>query len=154
MSKKNYIPISKNIINQDLSNYISKNILKGFQVKIIFDKTHPCYNQCGLFSTKKWYPYDIVGEYKGEILSIYDVNRYSPSDYFAGFSVDGLQGIGIDAQKYGNEMRFINHYKGISTKPNVKFVNYLDGIFSKIIVVCICEIDVGEELVVDYCYEP
>ena len=54
----------------------------------------------------------------------------------------------------GNEMRFINHYEGILTKPNVKFVNYLDGIFSKIMVVCICEINIGEELVVDYGYEP
>jgi SET domain-containing protein len=154
MSKKNYIPIIENIVNLDILDYTSKNILKGFQVKKIVDKTHPCYNQCGLFSTTKWYSYDIVGEYKGEILSIYDVNRSIPSDYFAGFSIDGFQGIGIDAQKYGSEMRFINHYKGISQKPNVKFVDYIDDASTRIMVVCTREINVGEELVVDYGYEP
>jgi SET domain-containing protein len=53
-----------------------------------------------------------------------------------------------------SEMRFINHYKGISNEPNVKFVNYMDGISIRIMVVCIREINVGEELVVDYGYEP
>lgn len=148
--------IDKNIIPFNISKLVNnfyKNH-KNYIIKEITDKNHPCYTQSGLFSTKKWQENEIVGEYRGEIIDIYNSKKGFHSDYFAGFNVDGLQGIGIDAQEVGNEMRFINHYKGISNEPNVKFVNYMDGIFIRIMVVCIREINVGEELVVDYGYEP
>ena len=154
MGNKNYKKIEQNMISKTILDKLLEINKKNYYVKKITDKTHPCNDQFGLFSVKRYNKYDIIGEYIGEAVDIFNLDKDFHSDYFAGFSVDGLKGIGIDAQNMGNEMRFINHYKGILTKPNVKFVNYLDGIFSKIMVVCICEINIGEELVVDYGYEP
>lgn len=41
-------------------------------------------------------------------------------------SLDREHGIGIDADKRGNEARFINDYRGITEKPNVEFKEIWD----------------------------
>ena len=67
--------INKNIISEYISSFIhdsSKYYDKGYVVKKIINKSHPCYNQCGLFTTKKWKPFEILNEYTGEIVNIYN----------------------------------------------------------------------------------
>lgn len=41
------------------------------------------------------------------------------SDY--DLSLDRELGVGVDASKMGNEARFINDYRGVSTGPNAEF---------------------------------
>lgn len=44
---------------------------------------------------------------------------HANSDY--DLSLDREMGIGIDADRKGNEARFINDYRGIAEKPNAEF---------------------------------
>ncbi|KAL2069882.1 hypothetical protein VTL71DRAFT_14561 [Oculimacula yallundae] len=42
-------------------------------------------------------------------------------------SLDRLSGLGIDADKRGNEARFINDYRGVAAKANAEFLDVWDG---------------------------
>lgn len=42
-------------------------------------------------------------------------------------SLDREMGIGIDADKRGNEARFINDYRGVAERPNAEFKEIWDG---------------------------
>ena len=71
-----------------------------------------------LFATKSFMPCDIVGEYVGDI----ECKGWTPerhSLYVACLGEDKL-GLGIDADRGGNEMRFINAYLGIGERANVE----------------------------------
>jgi hypothetical protein len=52
-------------------------------------------------------------------------DSHSNSDY--DLSLDRDHGIGIDADKGGNEARFINDYRGIAEKPNAEFKEIWDA---------------------------
>jgi hypothetical protein len=49
---------------------------------------------------------------------------HTNSDY--DLSLDREMGIGIDADRKGNEARFINDYRGIAEKPNAEFKEVWD----------------------------
>jgi hypothetical protein len=49
---------------------------------------------------------------------------HADSDY--DLSLDREMGIGIDADRKGNEARFINDYRGIAEKPNAEFKELWD----------------------------
>jgi len=59
--------------------------------------------------------------------------------------------VSVDAQRYGNELRFINSFKGISEAPNTQFHWRLkpDGM-PYLAVVCVVSIRKGEEFLLDY----
>jgi SET domain-containing protein len=56
----------------------------------------------------------------------------------------------IDAKDHGNELRFVNSNMNISLDPNVasRFC-YIDG-YPRIFFICIKDIKIGEELLIDY----
>ncbi|KAH7397891.1 SET domain-containing protein [Cadophora sp. MPI-SDFR-AT-0126] len=107
--------------------------------------THPANGQSGLFASKDLKPGTFILQYIGEIhappLSASnptDTADESPhqsppqkSDPHASsnydLSLDREMGIGIDADKRGNEARFINDYRGIAERPNAEFKEIWDA---------------------------
>ena len=55
-------------------------------------------------------------------------------------------------EHYGNEMRFVNEYRGIAPQPNVAFVPYFAQQTGELAVAVITRrlLQRGEELLVDY----
>ena len=147
-----YYIISKNVrkgeylVSNDWSNirnYKKSKSIEGVEVRVL-PKGHILEGQKGLFATKAFSQYDVIGDYTGVIR-----NKDSPdSDNRYLFNlVDDLV---IDARDYGNELRFINSNMNISDEPNVtSTVSYIDGL-PRVLYICTNDIEVGEEMVIDY----
>tara|TARA_Y100000739_G_scaffold222288_1_gene223665 strand:+ start:936 stop:1370 length:435 start_codon:yes stop_codon:yes gene_type:complete len=120
--------------------------IEGTQIKKIFDKNHPLVNQKGLFATKEWHQYDIIGEYTGKVVEL-----PNHSDYLIAFTNISYSAC-LDALDYGNEIRYINHYKNIKEIPNCKFVSTYINLKPVILVIITKHVKVNEEFLVDYCY--
>lgn len=97
--------------------------------------SHPAKGQNGLFAIKDLKPGTFILQYIGEIHStpnqislpntetqVSDPHANSNYD----LSLDREYGIGIDADKRGNEARFINDYRGVAEKPNAEFKEIWD----------------------------
>ncbi|KAE8453460.1 hypothetical protein EG329_010321 [Mollisiaceae sp. DMI_Dod_QoI] len=101
----------------------------------ITSPSHPANGQCGLFANKDLKPGTFILQYIGEIHAT-PQNSNSDADLSAtidphaesnyDLSLDRDHGIGIDADKKGNEARFINDYRGIAEKPNAEFKEVWD----------------------------
>jgi hypothetical protein len=111
---------------------IPPNNTKGpcFLVKItpIVSPSHPAVGQNGLFAAKDLKPGTFILQYLGEIHAspnsrqsenVEEVDPHASSNY--DLSLDRESGIGIDADKRGNEARFINDYRGVAERPNAEF---------------------------------
>lgn len=129
----------------------------GVKIKKIGDKTHPAYNQCGLFAAKRLKPGSHVLDYMGLVHTGEESNVLSDYDIALGrYKVDSVGEevfveIGIDAMTVGNEARMVNDYRGIGTKPNVKFDEHVvQGEYRIGIFVMDKEIKKGEELLINY----
>ncbi len=105
------------------------------------------YNHYGLFSTKEWKPYDVIGEYTGKV-----IDYYKHSDYIIALS-NISSSICVDADEMGNECRFINHYKNIADNPNCQYSMTFIHNKPTALVVVIRTISIGEEILVDYGYD-
>jgi len=86
--------------------------------------SHPACGQAGLFAAKDLKPGAFILQYLGVThaptgSSSPTIDPHATSDY--DLSLDREYGIGIDADRMGNEARFINDYRGIGTKPNAEF---------------------------------
>ena len=109
---------------------IPSNIPKGpsplVRITPITSPTHPAHGQSGLFAARDLKPGTFILQYLGEIhapaLEAPDVHANSDYD----LSLDREQGIGIDANRRGNEARFINDYRGIADRPNAEFKEVWD----------------------------
>lgn len=132
----------------DLS-YISNMNYKGMElpkktlvdgVRIVkLDENHLLNGEYGLLATKNLQRYSILGEYTGE------VNKKDSK-----YSAFLLESYGVDANECGNEMRFINDYRNIADKPNVRLERtYIDK-KPKVLVIVIEDINEGEEILLDY----
>ena len=115
----------------------------GYIVKKIEDNTHPVFENYGLFSTKNWKKYDILGEYFGELC------EYKNGDYLVGIDLEGYRGCCIDSEKTECYMKYINHYKNIG-KPNCKYVSTIIEGNPKVFLVVIKEIKENEEILANY----
>jgi hypothetical protein len=58
--------------------------------------------------------------------------------------------LSVDAQTCGNEMRFINAFQGIGEKANVKMRTAYINTVPHILILCTEDIEIGEELLLDY----
>ena len=78
---------------------------------------HPCKGERGLFATRRWRPFQVVGEYVG---------RVGPPDLEGGFvlsledDVPQSESLSLDAGTFGNEIRYVNDYRHIGHQ-NVVF---------------------------------
>lgn len=119
--------------------------IQGVQVKVLSDDHKLC-GQKGLFATQEWEQFDIVGEYVGRIIDNYTSNAYVADLYRS----DNGSNLGIDALNSGNELRYINDYRGIKDKPNCKISKATIDRKPVILIVIIDKIEEGEELLMDY----
>lgn len=92
-------------------------------VKITFvsDAVHPAKGQYGLCAAEHLPPDSFILPYLGFVHDQTESDETSDYD----LSLDRDLGIGVDASKMGNEARFINDYRGISTGPNAEFRDIL-----------------------------
>ena len=103
--------------------------------------------QQGLFATKKFERFDIVGEYTGQIVPCTVGGHYCACLEDKPNLDDCMS---VNAQTHGNEMRFINAFQGIGSRPNVKMRTAYINTMPHVIIVCTEDIEVGEELLLDY----
>lgn len=132
----------------------------GVKIKIVTEKSHPACGQRGLFAAKKLKPGSHVLDYMGFVHTDKESNSNSDYDIALGryeLEADGSSDtkkyveIAIDAMSVGNEARMVNDYRGIATKPNVKFDEHLvQGEYRIGIFVMDREIKKGEELLISY----
>lgn len=87
----------------------------------IASTSHPAHGQYGLFATQHLPPDSFVLSYLGYVHDQTDLDEASDYD----LSLDRDLGLGVDASRMGNEARFINDYRGISTGPNAEFRDVL-----------------------------
>ncbi|KAI8938978.1 hypothetical protein NX059_004822 [Plenodomus lindquistii] len=83
----------------------------------VSDTAHPAHGQHALFASQHLPPDSFILPYIGYVHDQTDLDDLSDYD----LSLDRELGIGIDASKMGNEARFINDYRGVSTQPNAEF---------------------------------
>lgn len=96
----------------------------NIRITPIYDSAHPAYGQSGLHTTRAHLPDTFICLYLGlvhntAIISSAADNAGPKSDY--DLSLDRDLGLAIDADKMGNEARFINDYRGIADRPNAEF---------------------------------
>ena len=123
---------------------VTRSSIHGVVIRTLMPP-HFLSGQTGLFAAERFEPFDIVGEYCGEIVTlkggIYKASLHQK---------DKSNPISIDAQTYGNECRSINHYDNISEAPNVIMkACYVEGL-PRLMIVCKRRIEVNEELLLDY----
>jgi hypothetical protein len=102
------------------------------RITAITSPAHPACGQSGLFASRDLKPGIFILQYLGEIhAALPSLNNNNPaldphanSDYDV--SLDREQGIAIDADRKGNEARFINDYRGIAERPNAEFKEVWD----------------------------
>ncbi len=119
---------------------------KAVLVKAITDPQHPAHGSFGLFAASNIDARSYILDYTG-ILKHFD-SESKTSDYCLHF----YGNYSIDAEKEGNEARFLNDYRGIGAHPIVQFDLYRDkegqvrmGIFS-----LKTKIKKGSEILINY----
>ncbi|KAF1979940.1 hypothetical protein BU23DRAFT_549106 [Bimuria novae-zelandiae CBS 107.79] len=89
----------------------------------ISDVSHPANGQYGLFASQNHPPGAFILPYLGYVHDRTETDESSDYD----LSLDREVGIGVDASKMGNEARFTNDYRGVSSGPNAEFRDtYID----------------------------
>ena len=127
----------------------------------ISDPAHPAHGQHGLFARRHLPAGSFVLCYLGVVHSDDDADETSDYD----LSLDAEHNVGVDAARSGNEARFVNDYRGVSSLgPNAEFrdvwVDVGRGTLEKRIAVCVLPagksgkrargIAKGEEILVSY----
>lgn len=119
--------------------------VKGVEVRKLGSDHFLC-GQYGLFATEKFFRFDVIGEYTGKIVGD-TVNGH----YVAALEDKGHDdSLGIDAEKMGNEMRFINSYLNVAFRPNVTMRTAYVDTLPHIVIVCMEDILPGDEILLDY----
>ncbi|KAI8061761.1 hypothetical protein BC940DRAFT_262307 [Gongronella butleri] len=121
---------------------------KNIKIKKITEPSHPCCGAYGLVAAQTLQPRQLILDYLGVVE--YKDGYSDTSDYVIRFGQD----LSIDAEKFGNEARFCNDFRGVASGPNVCFLNYLDERTQRIRVGIFVagskKIKKGEELLVTY----
>ena len=123
--------------------YAKLNNVEGIEVRIL-PSSHLLSGQKGVFATKKFSKYNIIGEYTG--LINFKKNIKQTNLYLFNLNNDVI----IDAKDFGNELRFINSYLNIRDSPNLSAQYSFIGGYPRVLYICIKDIEIGEELLVDY----
>ena len=132
----NWHLIPKNIASSSRRQYIH-----GVEVRKL-GKDHFLCGEHGLFATRKFSRFDIIGEYTGMVVGS-TVNGH----YVAALEDTTHEAsLGVDAQKCGNEMRFINSHLNISFSANVTMRTAYVNSYPHILLVCTQDIEPEDEL--------
>ena len=114
---------------QDIPPNTPKGPCSIVKITPITSTTHPACGQFGLFAARDLKAGTFILQYLGEIHAPpldmgTALDTHAKSDY--DLSLDRERGIGIDADRKGNEARFINDYRGIAERPNAEFKEVWD----------------------------
>jgi hypothetical protein len=87
----------------------------------INDPSHPADGQAGLFAARDLEPGTLILPYYGVIHSSLPPHSltHDKSDYDLWLNREA--GVAVDAEKAGNEARFVNDYRGVRERPNAEF---------------------------------
>ncbi|KAI1387994.1 uncharacterized protein F4822DRAFT_298912 [Hypoxylon trugodes] len=87
----------------------------------INDPSHPANGQSGLFAARQLPPGSFILPYYGMVHSSLPPHSlvHEKSDYDLWLDRDGA--LAVDAEKMGNEARFVNDYRGVKGRPNSEF---------------------------------
>jgi hypothetical protein len=89
----------------------------------IGDERHPAHGQYGLFANQNLQPGTFILPYLGYVHDHAETDETSDYD----LSLDRDYGLSVDASRIGNEARFTNDYRGVSSAPNAEFKDtYID----------------------------
>lgn len=108
---------SQSDLPQNTQIYRSGGPHPNVKITPISDQSHPAHNQHGLYTNQHLPPDSFILPYLGYVHDKTDTDEASDYD----LSLDRELGIGVDATSMGNEARFINDYRGVSTAPNAEF---------------------------------
>lgn len=103
---------------------------------------HLLAGEYGLFATKRFEPTDVLGEYVGIITE-------KSSAYCAELHYN-FSKLGVDSEREGNELRFMNDYHGIAEINNVNMQRCYIGELPRVLIVCEKVIEVGDEILTSY----
>jgi hypothetical protein len=120
--------------------------LHGVEIRDL-PRNHLLYGQQGLFATKRWFQFDVIGEYTGEVAP-----KSASGEYVACLEdKTHADSLGLNAEFVGNESRFINSYLNVEHLPNVAMKTvYIDTYPRIIIIVTKLIIEPGDEILLDY----
>ncbi len=112
--------------------------------RIPLEAEHPCRGQYGVFARMPLQPTDCLMSYGGILRARCD----SDSLYLA--SAGG--GLDIDAERCGNETRYLNHYAGIAAAPNADLRIRIEPFSGTrwIAVRLVSPVAAGDEILLDY----
>ncbi|KAI0888447.1 uncharacterized protein GGS22DRAFT_155885 [Annulohypoxylon maeteangense] len=117
--------------SSDIITEIPRGFLRGPSVLArivpITDPSHPAKGQAGLFAARQLPPGSLILPYYGVVHSSLPpyCTAYEQSDYDLWLDRDGA--LAVDAEKAGNEARFVNDYRGIAARPNSEFKECWDS---------------------------
>jgi len=120
-------------------------------IKKIKENRHPCFGQHGLFAAVPLQKGETISNYVG-LVSKVSKKLFNPSKYVISMYEENGIMLDIDAERIGNETRFLNDYHGIIEEPNVELQVDNDTLTGDIhcFAIALHEIQVGEELLMDY----
>ncbi|TGJ83524.1 hypothetical protein E0Z10_g5234 [Xylaria hypoxylon] len=116
---------SLRIRSPDLTAIIPSNFPRGpcplVRIIPISDPSHPANGQAGLFAARHLEPGALILPYYGLIHSSLPPHSltHDKSDYDLWLNKEA--GVAVDAEKAGNEARFVNDYRGVRERPNAEF---------------------------------
>jgi hypothetical protein len=117
VDKINKIDFKKSDLPHDTQIYKTNGPYSNVRVTLVMDTSHPAHGQHALCTTQHLPPDTFILPYLGYVHDQTDLDEASDYD----LSLDRDSGIGVDASNMGNEARFINDYRGVSTAPNAEF---------------------------------
>jgi hypothetical protein len=132
-------------IQKDKKNASRRYHIEGVEIRDL-GKDHALCGEKGLFATKKFEKFDVLGEYTGKIVDASVEGHYVACLEDKAFE----ESFGVDAGKCGNEMRFINSYINVAFKPNVTMRTTYVNTYPHILIVCTEDIEEGDEILLDY----
>ncbi len=115
------------------------------EVQRIRDSTHPAYPGFGIFATQDIAAGTEIGQYTGLKRPKSRTND-SESLYIAALTPE----TDVDAERTGNEIRFINDYRNTGQTPSVEYIRYRRSHTVFLGVKTTREVRRGEELLIDY----
>ncbi|KAF2631811.1 hypothetical protein BU25DRAFT_333108 [Macroventuria anomochaeta] len=119
--KLNTLLLSKAVLSPKEPILQTRGPYANVKIAVISNASHPAHGQHGLYATQHLPPDSFILPYLGFVHDQTELDETSDYD----LSLDRELGIGVDASKMGNEARFMNDYRGISTGPNAEFRDVL-----------------------------
>jgi hypothetical protein len=113
----NRLILNKSDLRADTQVLKTSGPYSNVRITLVTDDSHPAHGQHALYTTQHLAPDTFILPYLGYVHDQTDLDEASDYD----LSLDREFGIGVDASKMGNEARFINDYRGVSTAPNAEF---------------------------------